>query len=140
VHSHVATLLDGARLKLRELKTCSTLLGVCTTCHLLRSDLEAAAVEVKDLKHKLDHSSHYTVLSPPYEACVSHKSKLFYATKDNTELQQAVAYLTVHFEKTILSKKMIEEDLSRVEESATKSTYRLGIGFERCEKKDEKGA
>jgi hypothetical protein len=35
---------------------------------------------------------------------------------------------------------MIEEDLSRVEESATKSTYRLGIGFERCEKKDEKGA
>jgi hypothetical protein len=29
---------------------------------------------------------------------------------------------------------MIEEDLSRVEESATKSTYRLGVGFERCEK------
>jgi hypothetical protein len=42
--------------------------------------------------------------------------------------------------KTILSEKMIEEDLSRVEESATKSTYRLGIGFERCEKKDEKSA
>jgi hypothetical protein len=35
---------------------------------------------------------------------------------------------------------MIEEDLSRVEESATKSTYRLGIGFERCEKKSEKSA
>jgi hypothetical protein len=35
---------------------------------------------------------------------------------------------------------MIEEDLSRVEESATKSTYRLGVGFERCEKKDEKSA
>jgi hypothetical protein len=33
---------------------------------------------------------------------------------------------------------MIEEDLSRVEESATKSTYRLGVGFERCEKKGEK--
>jgi hypothetical protein len=30
---------------------------------------------------------------------------------------------------------MIEEDLSRVDESATKSTYRLGVGFERCEKK-----
>jgi hypothetical protein len=28
--------------------------------------------------------------------------------------------------------------LSQVEESATKSTYRLGIGFERCEKKGEK--
>jgi hypothetical protein len=37
-----------------------------------------------------------------------------------------------------LSEKMIEEDLSRVEESATKSTYRFGVGFERCEKKDEK--
>jgi hypothetical protein len=35
---------------------------------------------------------------------------------------------------------MIEEDLSRVEESATKSTYILGVGFERCEKKDEKSA
>jgi hypothetical protein len=35
---------------------------------------------------------------------------------------------------------MIEEDLSRVEESATKSTYKLGVGFERCEKKGEKSA
>jgi hypothetical protein len=33
-----------------------------------------------------------------------------------------------------LSKKIIEEDLNRVEESATKSTYKLGVGFERCEK------
>jgi hypothetical protein len=33
---------------------------------------------------------------------------------------------------------MIEEDLSRVEESATKSTYRLGVGFERCEKSSPK--
>jgi hypothetical protein len=40
----------------------------------------------------------------------------------------------------VLSEKMIEEDLSRVEESATKSTYRLGVGFERCENKDEKSA
>jgi hypothetical protein len=35
---------------------------------------------------------------------------------------------------------MIEDDLSRVEESATKSTYKLGIGFERCENKGEKSA
>jgi hypothetical protein len=35
---------------------------------------------------------------------------------------------------------MIEEDLSRVEESAIKSTYRLGVGFERCEDKGEKSA
>jgi hypothetical protein len=71
VHSHVTSLLDGARLKLKELKTHSTLFGVCTTYPLLRSDLEAAAIEIKDLKYKLDHSSHYTILSTPCEACVS---------------------------------------------------------------------
>jgi hypothetical protein len=140
VHSHVASLLDGARLELKELKARSTLLGACTSCPLLRSDLEAAAVEIKDLKHKLDQSSRYTILSPPCEACVSIKGKLIHATKENTELQQEVTYLTAHLEKTVLSKKMIEEDLSRVEESATKSTYKLGVGFERCEKKGEKSA
>jgi hypothetical protein len=35
---------------------------------------------------------------------------------------------------------MIEEDLSRVEESATKFTCRLGVWFERYEKKGEKSA
>jgi hypothetical protein len=140
IHSHVAGLLDSVRLELRELKTRSTLLGACTTCPVLRSDLEAAAVEINDLKHKLDHSSRYTVLSPPYEACVSLKGKLLHATKENTELQQEVAYLTARFEKTALSEKMIKEDLSRVEESATKSIYRSGIGFERCEDKGEKCA
>jgi hypothetical protein len=87
VHSHVASLLDGARLELRELKARSTLLGVCTTCPLLRSDLEATAIKIKDLKHKLDRSSHYTVLSPLCEACVSIKGKLFHTIKENTELQ-----------------------------------------------------
>jgi hypothetical protein len=48
--------------------------------------------------------------------------------------------LTARIEKIALSEKMIEEDLSRIEESTTKSTYRLGIGFERCEKKGEKSA
>jgi hypothetical protein len=139
IHSHVADLLDSARLELRELKARSTLLGACTSCPLLRSDLEAAAIEIKDLKDKLDHSSSYTVLSAPCEACVSLKGKLFHATKENTELQQEVAYLTARLEKTILSEKMIE-DLSQVEKSATKSTYRLDVGFERCEDKDEKSA
>jgi hypothetical protein len=140
IHSHVAGLLDGARLELRELKARSTLLGACTSCPVLRSDLEAAAVENKDLKHKLDHSSRYTVLSPPCEARVSIKGKLLHATKENIELQQEVAYLTARLEKTTLSEKMIREDLSRVEESATKSTYRLSVGFERCEDKGEKSA
>jgi hypothetical protein len=71
IHSHVTSLLDGARLELRELKTRSTLLGACTSCPLLRSDLEAAVIEIKDFKHKLDYCSRYTILSPLCEACVS---------------------------------------------------------------------
>jgi hypothetical protein len=62
IHSHVADLLDSARLERRELKARSTLLGDCTSCPMLRSDLEAAAVEIKYLKHKLDYSSSYTIL------------------------------------------------------------------------------
>jgi hypothetical protein len=87
IYSHVVSLLDGARLELRELKAHSTLLGACTICPLLRSNLEAATVDIKNLKYKLDHSSRYTVLSPPCEACVSLKGKLLYATKENTEHQ-----------------------------------------------------
>jgi hypothetical protein len=86
VHSRIASLLDGARMELKELKARSTLLGACTSCPLLRSDLEAAAIEIKDLKHKFDHPSRYTVLSPPCEACVSLNGKLFHATKQNTQL------------------------------------------------------
>jgi hypothetical protein len=115
IYSHITSLLHGARLELRELKARSTLLGTCTTCPMLRSDLEATAVEIKDLKLKLDHSSRYTILSPPCEACVSLKGKLLHATKENTELQQEVAYLSARLEKTILSEKMIEQDLSQVE-------------------------
>jgi hypothetical protein len=140
IYSYVAGLLDGARLELRELKTRSTLLGACTSCPVLKSGLEDVAIEIKDLKHKIDHFSRYTVLSPPCEACVSLKGKLLHAIKENTELQQEVVYLTARLEKTALSEKMTEEDLSRVEESATKSTYRLGVEFERCEDKGEKSA
>jgi hypothetical protein len=140
IHSHAAGFLDSAKLEIRELKARSTLLGACTACPVLRSDLEAATVEIKDLKHKLDLSSRYTVLTPPCESCVSLKGKLLHATIENTELQQEVAYLTARLEKTMMSEKMIEEDLSRVEESATKSKYRLRVGFERCEDKGEKSA
>jgi hypothetical protein len=48
--------------------------------------------------------------------------------------------LTARLDKTALSEKMIEEDLSRVEESEIKSTYRLGVRFERREKKSKKSA
>jgi hypothetical protein len=77
LHSQVASLLDGVRLELRELKAYSTLLGACTTCPLLRSDLEASAVEIKDLKHRLDHASRYTILTPPCMVCGSLKGKFF---------------------------------------------------------------
>jgi hypothetical protein len=48
--------------------------------------------------------------------------------------------LTSRLERTVLSEKMIEGELSQVEESATKSTYKLDVGFERCEDKGEKSA
>jgi hypothetical protein len=48
--------------------------------------------------------------------------------------------LTSHLKRTVMNKKMIEDDLNRVEESATKSTYKLGVGFERCEDMGEKSA
>jgi hypothetical protein len=97
--------------------------------------LEATAVEINDLKWQIDDSSRYNVLSPLCNACGSLKGKLFHATKENTELKKEVAYLTSSLERIVLSKKMIEEDLSHVGESATKSTYKLGVGFERCEDK-----
>jgi hypothetical protein len=140
VHSQVVSLLDGARLELKEVKAHSLLLGSCTTYPLLKSNLETSPVEIKDFKHKLDHSSRYTILSPLCEMCGSLKGKLFYATKENTELKQEVTYLTACLEKTKVSEKIIEDDLSRVEESTTKSTYKLCVRFERCEKKDEKNA
>jgi hypothetical protein len=140
VHSHIASLLDSAKLELRELKATSKLLGAWTNCPLLRSDLEACVIQIKDLTHQITHSSCYSVLSPPCDACGSLNGKLFHATKEIAELKYEVAYLTSHLERTVLSEKIIEEDLSRVEESATKSTYKLGVGFERCEKKGEKSA
>jgi hypothetical protein len=48
--------------------------------------------------------------------------------------------LTSRLERTVVSEKMIEDNLNHVEESATKSTYKLIVGFERCENKGEKSA
>jgi 5-methylcytosine-specific restriction endonuclease McrA len=73
-------------LELGELKARSSLLGACTSCPMLRSELESSIVEIKELKHKLDHSSRYSVLSPLCELCGSLKGKLLHDTKENTEL------------------------------------------------------
>jgi hypothetical protein len=76
VHTQVARQLKGAKLELRELKAHSLLLGACSSCPLLKFDLEACSVEMKEPKHKLDHSSHYSVLSPRCEMCGSLMDKL----------------------------------------------------------------
>jgi hypothetical protein len=96
---------------------------------LLRSDLEASTIGIKDLKHKLTHSSCYSILSPPCEMCGSLNDKFFHATKENIELKQEVAYLTSHLERMVASEKLIKDDLSQVEEGAIKSTNKLGVGF-----------
>jgi hypothetical protein len=127
VHSYVASLLDGAKLELRELKARSMLLGACTSCPLLRSNLETFTVEIKDLKHKLDHYSRYTVLFAPCVVYGSLKGKPFHAIKGNNKLKHEITYLTARLKRTVVSEKMIENDLSRVKESATKSTYKLSV-------------
>jgi hypothetical protein len=50
-----------------------------------------------------------------------------------TELKQEVAYLSARLERTKVSEKMIDDDLSR-------ATYKLGVDFERCEDKSKKSA
>jgi hypothetical protein len=50
MHTQVASQLKGATLKHKELKAHSLLLGACTNCSLLRSNLEVAVIEIKDLK------------------------------------------------------------------------------------------
>jgi hypothetical protein len=83
VHTQVASQLKGARLELRDLKARSLLLGACTSCPMLTSDLEACAIEIKYLKHQISHSSCYSVLSPLCDACGSLKGKLFHLQKEH---------------------------------------------------------
>jgi hypothetical protein len=50
MHTQVASQLKGAKLKLKELKARSLLLGACTSCHMLKSDMEACSIEIKEVK------------------------------------------------------------------------------------------
>jgi hypothetical protein len=115
IHTQIASQLKGVKLELRELRAHSLLLGTCTSFSLLKFNLEACSVDIKELKHKLDHSSCYSILSPPCKMCGSLKGKLFHATKENTELKQDAAYLTSHLERMVVSEKPIKNDLNRVE-------------------------
>jgi hypothetical protein len=78
VHTQVANQLKGAKLELRDLKARSSLLGACTSYPLPKSNLDSCAVEIKELKTKLDYSFRYNVLSPPCKMCGSVRGKLFY--------------------------------------------------------------
>jgi hypothetical protein len=64
VHTQVISQLKSAKLELKELKARSLLLGACTSCPILKSDLEACSIEIKELKQRLDHSSHYKIFHP----------------------------------------------------------------------------
>jgi hypothetical protein len=86
VLTQVVSQLKGAKLELKELKAHSLLLGACTSCLMLKSDLEACSVEIKELKQRLDHSSRYKVFSPPCEIYGTLKGMLLHATKENSEL------------------------------------------------------
>jgi hypothetical protein len=140
VHTQVGSQLKGAKLKLKGLKALSLLLGACLECPKLKLELDTHSLKVKELQIKLLEKPHVSVTSPPCEVCGTLKGKLLHAIKENSELQQDVSYLSAHLKRTKLSEKMIEYDLNRVEENATKSTYKLGVGFERCEDMGEKSA
>jgi hypothetical protein len=95
VYTQVASQLKHAKLELKELKTHSLLLGACTSCPMLKFELEACSTKIKELKQRLDHSSRYKVFSPPpCEVCGTLKGKFLHATKENSKLKQEVAYLS----------------------------------------------
>jgi hypothetical protein len=87
VHTQVASQLKCAKLELKELKARSLLLGACLECPMLKLELDARSLKVKELEKKLLEKPRVSVTSSPYEVCGTLKAKLFHATKENTELK-----------------------------------------------------
>jgi hypothetical protein len=137
VHAQVASRLESTICELNELKARPSLLGACLECPKLKLELDAHSLNVKKLETKLLEKSHVLVSSSSCEGCVSLKGKRVHATIENTMLVQDVAYLTLQLEGTKLSEKIIEEDLSQVDECVTRSIHKLGLGYERCEDNGE---
>jgi hypothetical protein len=137
VHDQVASRLESTICELNELKARPSLLGACLECPKLKLELDAHSLNVKKLETKLLEKSHVLVSSSPCKGCVPLKCKLVHATNENTMLMQDVAYLTLWLMRTKLSEKIIEENLSRVDECVTRSIHKLGLGYERCEDKGE---
>jgi hypothetical protein len=67
VHTQVVSQLKGAKLKLKELKTCFLLLAACISCPILKYDLKACSIVIKELKQRPDHSSRYKIFSSTCE-------------------------------------------------------------------------
>jgi hypothetical protein len=81
VHTQVVSQLKGAKLKLKELKAHSLLLGACLECPKLKLELDARSLNVKELETKFLEKPRILVTSPPCEVCGTLKGKLFHATK-----------------------------------------------------------
>jgi hypothetical protein len=137
VHAQVANQLESTICELNELKARPSFLGACLECLKLKLELDARSLNVKKLETRLLEKSHVSVSSSSCEGCVSLKGKLLHTTNENTMPVQDVAYLTSRLERTKLSEKIIEENLSQVGECATRSIHKLGLGYERCEDKGE---
>jgi hypothetical protein len=137
VHAQVASQLESNICELNELKARAYLLGACLECPKLKLKLNVCSLNVKKLETELLMKSHVSVTSSPCKVCVSLTGKFIHATNENTMLIQYVAYLTSRLERTKLSEKMIEEDLSRVDECVTHFIHKLGLSYEMCEDKGE---
>jgi hypothetical protein len=137
MHTQVVSQLESTICELDELKARPSLLGACLECPKLKLEFDAHSLNVKKFEIKLLEKSHVSVTLSPCELCVSLKGRLVHATNKNTMLVQDVAYLTSWLERTKVSEKMIEEDLSRVHECVTRSIHKLDFGYERCEDKCE---
>jgi hypothetical protein len=133
VHAQVAGQLESTICELDKLKARPSLLGTCLECPKLKLELDACPLNVQKLETELLEKSHVSVTSSPCEICVSLKGKLVLPTNENTMLVQDVAYLTSRLERTKLSEKMSEEDLSWHDECVTRSIHKLGLGYERRE-------
>jgi hypothetical protein len=136
VHAQFASQLESAISELDELKARPSLLGACLECPKLKLKFNARSLNVKKLETELLEKSHISVTSSR-DVCVSLKGKLVHATNENTILMQDVAYLTSWLARTKLSDKMIEEDLSQIDECVTHYIHKLGLGYGRCEDKGE---
>jgi low temperature requirement protein LtrA len=73
-----------SKLELKELKSCSLLLGACLECPKLNLELDAHSLKVKELETKLLENPRVSVTSPPCEVCGTLKGKLLHSTKENS--------------------------------------------------------